>query len=150
MARFLGLAAGATVVTVLVALVWAPANQPHLGMWPVVNGLLIGWAMLYPDRQVNIWGVLPLTGRTLALLVVFGTVLYGMAGGGILGLGAYLPHLAALAIGWALVRGPSLPPAAGSCRRGSGRPSASSRRRSRHLKVVEKDKDGEEASRRAG
>ena len=51
---FLGLAAGATVITVLVALAWAPANQPHLGMWPVVNGLLISWAMLYPasDRQL--------------------------------------------------------------------------------------------------
>jgi membrane associated rhomboid family serine protease len=138
-AAFLGIAAGATVVTTLIALAWAPANQPHLGMWPVVNGLLVSWAMLYPDRQVSIWGVLPLTGRTLALLVVFGTVLYGLAGGGILGLGAYVPHFAALAIGWALVRGAGLPTRRWKLQAREWKAEREFRRRSKHLKVVDKD-----------
>lgn len=136
---FVGLAAGATVVTVLVALVWPAANTPHLGMWPVVNGLVLAWAMLYPDRQVSIWGVLPLTGRSLALLVVFGTALYGLAGGGIDGLGAYVPHFAALALGWALVRGGGLPTRRWKLQAREWMAEREFRRRSKHLKVVKKD-----------
>lgn len=142
-ATFLGLAAGATVVTVLVALVWGPANSPHLGVWPVVNGLLLCWAMIYPDRQVNIWGVLPLTGRTLALLVVFGTVLYGLAGGGFQGLGAYVPHFTALAMGWVLVRGPVLPTRRWKLQAREWQAEREFKRRSKHLKVVKKDGKGE-------
>lgn len=136
---FLGLAVGASVITVLAALVWAPANSVHLGMWPVVNGLLLMWAMLYPDRQVSIWGVLPLTGRTLALLVVFGTVLYGIAGGGIQGLGAYLPHFAALLLGWALSRGVGLPTRRWKLQAREWLSEREFKRRSKHLKVVRKN-----------
>jgi hypothetical protein len=87
---------------------------------------------------VNIWGILPLTGRTLALLVVFGTFLYGLAAGGVVGLVAFTPHFAALAIGWALSR-----------RRLSTRRwrlqlrewwrEREFKRRSRHLKVIRKN-----------
>jgi membrane associated rhomboid family serine protease len=136
---FLGLAAGASVITTLAALVWPVAGTPHLGMWPVVNGLVLCWAMLYPDRQVNIWGVLPLTGKTLALLVVFGTVLYGLAGGGIDGLGAYLPHFAALALGYLLMRGPGLPTRRWKLQAREWMAEREFRKRSKHLKVVHKD-----------
>ena len=61
---FLGIAAGASVLTTLVALV-APV-APHLGMWPVVNALVLMWALRYPEQQLNFWGVIPLTGRTVA------------------------------------------------------------------------------------
>lgn len=136
---FLGLAAGATVVTVVAAIVWPPANRPHLGMWPVVNGFLLMWAMMYPDRQVSIWGVLPLTGKTLALLVVFGTVLYGLAGGGFPGLGGFVPHFAALALGWALSRGGRLPTRRWKLQAREWWAEREFRRRSKHLKVIRKD-----------
>ncbi len=136
---FLGLAAGASVITFLVALAWPAADVPHLGMWPVVNGLVLCWAMLYPDRQVNIWGVLPLTGKTLALLVVFGTVLYGLAGGGIVGLGAYVPHFSALALGFVLMRGGGLPTRRWKLQAREWMAEREFRKRSKHLKVVRKD-----------
>lgn len=136
---FLGLAAGASVITVLVALAWPAADAPHLGMWPVVNGLVLCWAMLYPDRQVSIWGVLPLTGKTLALLVVFGTILYGLAGGGIVGLGAYVPHFSALALGFVLMRGGGLPTRRWKLQAREWMAEREFRKRSRHLKVVRKD-----------
>jgi hypothetical protein len=111
-------------------------------MWPVVNALLFAWAMLYPDRQVNIWGILPLTGKTLAMLVVGATVLYGIAGGGVAGIGAFAPHLFAIGIAW--VQGRS---------RARGRPLSDqarrwwaereAKRKSKHLKVVRKDGAGD-------
>lgn len=132
--RFLGYALGAGVVTTLLALVWENATAvAHLGAWPVVNALLVAWAMLYPDRQVNIWGVLPLTGRTLALLVAFGTVLYAIASG----LAAFTPHLVAIAIAWIQSRGFGGRRLGHQARRWWADREA--KRRSKHLKVVRKD-----------
>ena len=136
--RFFGYAAFSTVATTLVAIVWPPMlDLRHVGIWPVANALIVSWAMLYPDRQVNIWGVLPITGRTAAWLVLGGTLLYGIAGGGLLGIAAFAPHLFALGLAWILARG-----------LGAGRPwrdarawwtERDARRRARHLKVVKKD-----------
>lgn len=140
-ARFFGTTVGAAALTTLLALVWEPASSPHLGMWPVVNALLFAWAMIHPDRQLNIWGVLPITGKTLALLLVFGTLLYGLASGGISGIGSFAPHLFAIGIAWYQSRGPR-----------GGREwrrvkewwrEREMRRRTRHLKVVGKDGPGE-------
>jgi membrane associated rhomboid family serine protease len=141
--RLAGYTLGAGVLTSLLALVWDPAATPHLGMWPVANALLFAWAMLYPDRQVNIWGVLPLTGKTLAMLVVGATVLYGIAAGGVAGIGAFAPHLFAIGIAWVQGRP-----------RARGRPfgdqarrwwaERETKRRAKHLKVVRKDGTGGE------
>ncbi len=138
--RFFGYAIFASAATTLLAFVWVPARAAHLGIWPVANALLVSWAMLYPDRQVNVWGVLPLTGRTVAWLVLGGTFLYGVAAGGLRGIGTFTPHLFALLAAWGLsrsfgVRGPWRDAQAWWAER-------SARRRARHLKVVKKN--GEE------
>ncbi len=139
--RFFGYAAFASVATTVLAVFWPPASVGHVGIWPVANALIVSWAMLFPDRQVNIWGVLPITGKTAALLVVGGTFLYGIAGGGIRGIGAFTPHLAAIALAWILSRGLGV--------RGPWRDAQAwwaereTKRRSRHLKVVKKDGEGD-------
>ncbi|HYG67244.1 MAG TPA: rhomboid family intramembrane serine protease [Anaeromyxobacteraceae bacterium] len=132
--RFLGYTAGAAVLATLVALVWPAANVPHLGLWPTVNALLASWALIYPSQQVNIWGVLPLTGRTLALLVAFGTVLYGVFAG----FGAFLLHLCALGIAWGMAsQGLAF---RRTTRRWQGWwADREARRRAKHLKVVHRD-----------
>lgn len=135
--RLLGITAGASVLTTLVAIVWSPAAAPHVGAWPVINAMIVAWAMRVPDAQVNIWGVLPVTARTLALGVAGGTVLYALFGG----VGAFLPHFAALAIAYALTRGLSAGQLVGRAQE-SFRQQAQ-RRRARHLKVVDKDRKGE-------
>lgn len=132
--RFLGYTLGAGIVTTLLALFWENATAiAHVGAWPVINALLVAWAMLYPDRQVNLWGVLPLTGKTLAMLVAFGTVLYAIASG----LAAFTPHLVAIAIAWIQARG------IGGRRFGSQArqwwAERDMKRRAKHLKVVRKD-----------
>jgi membrane associated rhomboid family serine protease len=140
--RFLGYAAGAALLTTLLALVWPAALQTaHVGVWPVVNALLVAWAMLFPDRQVNIWGVLPLTGKTLALLVAGGTVLYAIAGGFPRGFAAFAPHLFALGLAWVQARGlggrRSLFQARQWWAEREGKRRAAAR--AKHLKVVRKD-----------
>jgi membrane associated rhomboid family serine protease len=138
--RFLGYTIGAGLLSTLLGLVWDDASAiSHVGVWPVANALLVAWAMLYPDRQVNIWGVLPLTGKTLALLVTGGTALYAIAGGFPRGFAVFAPHLFAIGIAWFQGRP-----------RGARRPGFSSqakrwwterenKKRAKHLKVVRKD-----------
>jgi membrane associated rhomboid family serine protease len=136
--RVLGTTLFAGVVTTLLGIVWSPASVVvHVGMWPLVNALLVSWAMLHPDAQVNIWGVLPLTGRNLALLVTGGTVLYAIFSG-VAGFAEFAPHLSALGLAWAQARGGV----------GGGRSwrqakrwwaDREAKRRSRHLKVVRKN-----------
>lgn len=136
--RFFALAVAGSVVATLAAVVWAPAAAPHLGVWPVANALLLSWALLYPEQQVNIWGVLPVTGRTLGLMVVVGTLLYGLASGGLPGLGLFVPHLAALALAWAFSQG-RLPTRRWKLQVRDWWAEREFRRKSRHLKVIRKD-----------
>lgn len=133
--RVVGTTLFAGVATTLLGLVWDRASTvAHLGMWPLVNALLISWAMLHPAAQVNIWGVLPITGRNLALIVTGGTVLYALWDG----LPPFAPHLAALALAWAQARGGV---SGGRSWRQAKRwwADREAKRRSRHLKVVRKN-----------
>jgi membrane associated rhomboid family serine protease len=139
--RFLGYTLGAGMGTTLLSFVFDSASTPHLGAWPVLNALLVAWAMLFPDRQVNIWGVLPVTGRTLALLVLGGTVLAVVMSGKLHGFGGFAPHLVAIGMAWVQARG------LGGRRLGSQArqwwAEREMRRRSKHLKVVRKNGPGD-------
>lgn len=136
--RFLEYAVGAAGGATLLALVWDQATAiQHVGVWPVAIAFVVAWAMLFPDRQVNIWGVLPLTGRTLAMLVVFATLLYAIARG----FAAFTPHLIAIAIAWVQARG-----LGGGRLRSQARrwwAERGLRRRTKHLKVVRKNGSGD-------
>jgi membrane associated rhomboid family serine protease len=140
--RFLGYAVFASVATSVVALLWAPLRDlQHVGIWPVANAMLVSWAMLYPDRQLNFWGVLPLTGRATAWLVLGGTILWGISAGGLVGILSFTPHLFALAAAWVASRGLGV--------RGPWRDARmwwaerDAKRRARHLKVVKRDGEGD-------
>ena len=139
--RFLGYTVGAGIGTALLYVVLGVAGEPHVGAWPVVNALIVAWAMLFPDRQVNIWGVLPLTGRTLALIVLGGTVLAAVMTGKLRGFGGFAPHLIAIGMAWVQARG------VGGRRFGSQArqwwADREMRRRTKHLKVVRKDGSGD-------
>jgi membrane associated rhomboid family serine protease len=132
--RFFGYTLGAGVGATLLAYVWERATGiGHIGVWPVVMALIVAWAMLFPDRQVNIWGVLPITGKNVALLVTFGTLLYGIARG----FAAFTPHLVAIGIAWAQSRGVGTRRLGVQARQWWA--ARETRRRAKHLKVVKKD-----------
>lgn len=139
--RFLGYTLGAGIGTTLLSFVFDSASTLHIGAWPVVNALIVAWALLFPDRQVNIWGVLPVTGRTLALLVLGGTVLAAVMVGKLHGFGGFAPHLIAIGMAWLQARG------VGGRRIGSQArqwwADREMRRRTKHLKVVRKDGSGD-------
>ncbi|HET6410882.1 MAG TPA: rhomboid family intramembrane serine protease [Anaeromyxobacter sp.] len=141
LSTFLGLTAGAALITVAIAIVWPPFMAfGHLDMWPPVIGLLLMWSLRYPDQQLSFWGILPMTGRTMAILVVAGTVLYGLAAGGVAGLARFTPHFASIVIGWALSRGRlRLPLRRWKLAWRDYLLERQLRRRSRHLKVVRKN-----------
>jgi membrane associated rhomboid family serine protease len=136
--RLLAITVGAAVVPTLLAFVWPGAGVPHVGAWPIMNAMLVVWAMRVPDAQLNIWGVVPVTARTLALFVVGGTVLYALFSG----LGSFLPHFSALVIAWAITQGLSPGRLLGRAQE-SFREQARARR-ARHLKVVKKNNPGDD------
>lgn len=128
------LATGA--LTTIVAWLWSGGSTvAHLGVWPLVGALLVSWAMINPETMMNIWGVLPLSGRNLALLWTGGAVVYGIFSG----FGQFLPHLSALALAWIQARG--LGAGGGRSWRQAKRwwADRETKRRSRHLKVVKKN-----------
>jgi membrane associated rhomboid family serine protease len=144
--RFLEIVVGAALVTTVVALAWPPLRGAvFAGAWPATWALLFTWGLLHPGAQISWFGVLPMTGKTIAQVVVFGTILWAIANGGLHGFPRYAPNLAAIAIAYGALRG------RGGTRRGWLRLKRRwyewrLERRSRHLKVVGR-KDGEDGDR---
>jgi membrane associated rhomboid family serine protease len=92
---FFGHAAWAAFWTALIAAIWAGADRPYMGAWPVVNGLMVGWGLSRPGAQISLFGVVPMSGKVFAWLVVGGTVLYALSSPAA---GEYVPHFAAIVL----------------------------------------------------
>ncbi|HWX25364.1 MAG TPA: rhomboid family intramembrane serine protease [Vicinamibacteria bacterium] len=94
--RFLRISLGIVTLsaglTCLVALLW-PALQgvPYLGIWPLVDALIIAWASLSPYSTVLVFFVFPAQGRMLIYLTVGMTVVYAL----LVGISGFIPHLVA-------------------------------------------------------
>jgi membrane associated rhomboid family serine protease len=102
---FLGLGAGAAAATSVLALAW-PRLQDigSAGPWPVVDALVVAWALRFPDRQLLFMFALPVSGRALLWLTVGGTALYAVFAGVV----PYVPHLLAEGLAALWLRGPRL------------------------------------------
>ena len=102
---FVGLAAGAALATSLLALAW-PRLQVVVaaGPWPVIDALVVAWALRFADRQLLFMFALPMNGRTLLWVTVGGTVLYAI----FYGVAPYVPHLLAEGLVVLWLRGPRL------------------------------------------
>jgi membrane associated rhomboid family serine protease len=133
-AAYLGLAAGAAAVASFLSLAWpALALARFAGPWPVVDALVVAWALLFPDRQILLFFALPVSGRALLWLTVGGTLLFAAFGG----VPPYVPHLAAEALALVYLRvRPGL-----WFRRVRFRPLDRLRRRRGRFEVIEADRD---------
>lgn len=107
------------------------------GPWPVLSALLVAWGLLYPERQMSFWGVLPLTGRGLVWITIGGTVFFGA----FYGMRSMVPHLVAEGLMLLWFRGLSPRGAWQSLRIWLGE--RRMRRRARHLRVVKKNGKGD-------
>jgi membrane associated rhomboid family serine protease len=104
-------AAGAGLLTVLL---FSALGLPfaYAGIWPLTMALLLTWGLVFPGQRVSWFGVLDMSGATVAKVVAVGTPLWalvaGPSGAGAPGrLLAYTPHLMALLVAWlALADGP--------------------------------------------
>ena len=110
--RFFTLVVGSAVLTWLV--VWPLGLAygyafAYLGMWPIINALLVTWGLIFPRQQVSWFGAVTLSGEGVARLFTFGTPVYALVMGQSSFIPArlveYAPHLAAVALAWLLVAG---------------------------------------------
>lgn len=107
--RFVGVYAGigvvAGLVTCLIALAWrALLEANYMDSWPVIDALVVVWALLFPTRQILFNFVVPVSGKALAWITVAMTVFFALLSG----IAVFLPHMVALALGFAYVRGAPL------------------------------------------
>jgi len=72
--------------------VWHPVwFIPQTGGWPISEALVIAWATLFPDREIRLYFVLNVRGRTLILVTIGLTVLFAIY----YGVAAFVPHFLA-------------------------------------------------------
>ena len=139
--RLVVIAVASAAITTALAIVWPAADAPYVGAWPIAIGLLFAWGLMHPGAEVRWFGVVPMTGKLIAQLTVAGTLLWGIAGGGVAGIGRFVPHLAAILVAWVQLQ------TGGGARRTwlrtKHRFSTWQReRRARHLRVVDRDGRG--------
>jgi membrane associated rhomboid family serine protease len=100
---------GAAICVVLVSLIpaaWAASSYvvPTIGASGAVYGLLLAWAMLYPDRQILFMFIFPVSARVFVLII--GAIAFFSAVGTGGGPVSHFAHLGGLAVGWFYLRGP--------------------------------------------
>jgi membrane associated rhomboid family serine protease len=95
--------------------------QPIIGASAAIYGILLAFALYWPDTPIYIWGILPVPAKWLVAIVVATSIFFTLSGGasGV----AHLAHLGGLATGFLWLKSPWAPPAWGAvpAHRGSGR-----------------------------
>jgi len=100
---------GAGLSMVLVSLIpWAPVHAVYdavtFGASGAVYGLLLAWAIIFPDRQILFMLFFPIPARVFVLImdaIAFFSAI-GASGGPV----AHLAHLGGLLVGWIYLKGP--------------------------------------------
>jgi membrane associated rhomboid family serine protease len=86
----------------LLALAWPGLEAYRFsGFWVAVDAVVVAWGLSHPFRQILLFFAVPVSGKTLVLVTVGGTVLFAL----FTGVGAFVPHLMAEGIAWVHVRG---------------------------------------------
>lgn len=146
--RFLGaslvIAVGAALATLLVGgLLHVPFA--YVGVWPLLDAMVLLWAIRNPEQQVLLMFIVPVSGRVMGYITVgvpAVLALYAVVTSGLGGLVAYVPLLAAVGIAWLLAGARIGVPRRWRLAWRDLRTEQQLRRRSRHLKVVDKNDQG--------
>jgi membrane associated rhomboid family serine protease len=135
-ALYVGISAAAGAVTSVAAYFWpAVLSQSYISAWPLAEAFTVAWAVLFPSRQILLYFVLPVGGRTLLYLTVGGVLLFAL----MQGFAPYLPHFTAMLLMLAYLGEFNL--RTSWLRLRYWTVSHSLRRRASHLKVVGKEED---------
>lgn len=85
-----------------IGLVWADVGRSaYLTVWPLVDALIVAWALLFPNRTILFMLMLPMAGRNLIYVSVGMTVLFAI----MYGFSNFAPHLIAMGLMYAYIRG---------------------------------------------
>lgn len=84
-------AAGGALLALVLAAGSRMSQMPLMGFTGVIYGLLLALAMFWPDMEINIWGIIPVKAKWLALVAaVIGFIISVQNGGfGLAHLGAF-------------------------------------------------------------
>jgi membrane associated rhomboid family serine protease len=92
-------------LTVLVGLVWPDVQRiSYVTMWPLLEALIIAWAVWFPSRQILVYFVLPMGGRNLILLTIGGTLIFAL----LVSVALFVPHFLAEGLMLAYLRVPAI------------------------------------------
>jgi membrane associated rhomboid family serine protease len=75
------LLAAAAITTLVALVVSSSAGYWHFGGWAVADVLVIGWARQFPDRSLNLYGLVSLNGRQLVMVTIGITIVYALISG---------------------------------------------------------------------
>ncbi len=90
---------GAGIISLIVYVLFGAWSVFLLGASGAVFGVMLAFTCLYPNVQIYIFGIFPVTARVL-MLIYIGLQLISLQGG--IGSGiAYLTHLGGMAVAWA-------------------------------------------------
>jgi rhomboid family protein len=102
-------AAGGVVLSVILWLFAGPIGaMPLMGFEGAIYGMLLAFAVLWPDMEINIWGILPVKAKWLALFAAVVGFIISIQNGGF-----GLAHLGAFATAYLYLRSPWAPRAWG-------------------------------------
>ncbi|RMG10102.1 MAG: DUF1751 domain-containing protein [Deltaproteobacteria bacterium] len=94
---------GAAAVTVALAAVWPSLRLAlYPSAWPLLEALVIAYGLTFPNRQILLMFVLPISGRLLVWITVGITGLYVLFSGTFV---PFVPAIAGMAIGAMIVTG---------------------------------------------
>ena len=89
---YFGVAAASAAVTAVLALLWTSLQAGvYAGSWAVLDATIVAWGLLYPAREIRLYGLLRLKGRHLVWLTFGLTVLFAL----FYGPAAFVPHFTA-------------------------------------------------------
>lgn len=90
-----GMSAATAVVICVLAFLWAPLRGfPFVAPFALVGALIVAWAILFPNRQILMMFVVPLSGQQLIWATFALPLVYGL----MQGLVGVLPHLIAMGL----------------------------------------------------
>jgi membrane associated rhomboid family serine protease len=108
LATYFVIAAAGGLVTCLFALLLPRLRGAAFsGPWPIVDALIIAYAVYFPNRDILVYFVLPLRGRNLIYATLAGTLLFALLSGD---LSLFIPHFTAELGTLAWLRGTPLGP----------------------------------------
>jgi membrane associated rhomboid family serine protease len=104
--RFVGVSAlGGVLLALLLALIEPPMGQmPLAGFAGAIYGMLLALALYWPDMEINIWGIIPVKAKWLALVSAVIGFIFAVQSGG-----AGLAHLGAFGTAFLYLKSPWAP-----------------------------------------